>query len=359
MNRLDRYVLGRFLVILLGCLLAISIVFVAVDYVGAIRTWADRDRADILAYYKHSLPYILFLVGPIAVLLASMFTVAGFARRLELAAMLGAGRPLWRILLPIWIAGAAYAGFWHWAADNLMPHANQERIRIRAPKRKTAFSETPWKLDFAWRAAPGVTFFFRDYNGTTGTGTRLTVAWVDSSHKLVDRIDAQSGTWTGSSWKLREGIRRVFDSSGRLDTFFRFDTFDLTVEGSHPEDLLRKKNLPDEMSRKEMLSRVNALKQAGEPTSAWEAEAEFRRSSAWVSAIVVLIGTSLAALVGRRGQALAFGAGILLAFGFYISVRVCLALGHAGTLTPLESAWWAHGVFLFFGLVLLWRASRN
>ena len=359
MNRLDRYVLGRFLSILAGCLVAITIVFVAVDYVGAIRTWADRDRSEILRYYRFAIPYILYLVSPIAVLLAAMFTVAGFARRLELAAMLGAGRPLWRILLPIWLAALGYSGFWVWAGDNIMPHANQERIRIRAPKKQNNFNETPWKLDFAWRAAPGVSIFFRDYNATTGTGSRSTITWVDSSNRVLDRVDATTIGWNGKTWRVNQGIRRTFDPERGMRSFEKFDSLDITIPLSHPEDLVSRKNLPDEMTRAEIGKRIAALRASGEPTMAWEAESEFRRSSPWVTSIVALIGTALAALVGRRGQALAFGVGILLAFSFYVAVRAGLALGHAGALTPLQSAWWAHGFFLVLGLGLLWRASRT
>lgn len=361
MNRLDRYVLGRFLVILGGCLLAISIVFVAIDYIGAIRTWAERDRQEILTYYKNALPYILSLVSPIAVLLAGMFTVAGFSRRLELASMMGAGRPLWRILLPIWIAGIAYSGFWVWASDNVLPAANQERIRIRAPRQKGVFRESPWKIDFAWHASSSTTFFFRDYNGTSNTGSRVAVSSLDSSHRVVERIDAQSVAWDAKDrkWQFKAGMRRRFDSTGRLLSFSNFDSLRLEIPGTQPEGILSRKQLPDEMSRAEMRKRIVALRAAGEPAHAWEAEAEFRRSSAWISAIVTLIGTALAALYGRRGQALAFGIGILLAFSFYVAVRVGLALGHAGTLSAFESAWWPHVFFTLLGTILLWRASRN
>lgn len=359
MNRLDRYVLGRFLVILTGCLLAIAVVFVAIDYIGAIRTWADRDNSEIISYYKHALPYILSLVSPIAVLLSAMFTVAGFSRRLELSAMHGAGRPLWRILLPIWLASIAYSGFWVWAGENILPHANQERIRIRAPRQKGVFRESPWKVDFAWRAGPGVTFFFRDYNGTQASGTRTTVSWVDSTERLVQRVDAQQVRWIAPDWQFKDGIRRRFDSTGAQVSYERFDSLSLSIAGSRPEDLLSRKRLPDEMTTPEMRKRIVALRAAGEPSMAWEAEAEFRRSSPWITAIVSLIATALAALYGRRGQALAFGIGILLAFGYYVAVRMGLALGHAGTLDPLQSAWGAHVFFLALGLGLLWRASRT
>ena len=72
-----------------------------------------------------------------------------------------------------------------------------------------------------------------------------------------------------------------------------------------------------------------------------------------------LIGTALAALVGRRGQAMAFGIGIFLAFSFYVAVRAGLALGHAGQLTAMQAAWGPHIIFLTLGAIFLWRASRT
>lgn len=359
MSLLDRYVLGRFAAILAGCLLAIAIVFVAVDYIGAIRTWNDRSSVEIRNYYFHSIPYILFLVSPIAVLLSSMFTVAGFARRLELAAMFGAGRPLWRILLPIWIAAVAYSGMWVWASDRILPRSNHERVRIRPPKKNVAFTDSPYRLDFAFKTGNDGILFFRDYSGPTSSGTQTVFTRNLRPGQLAERIDARGARWTDSSWVFRSGTRRLFDSTGKLAGMRTFDSLRVPIPEAMPQDLITKKTFPDEMTYSEIQEKIHALRRAGDPVVAWEAEAEFKRSGPWVTAIVALIGTSLASLVGRRGQALAFGIGIFIAFSFYVAVRAGLALGHAGELTAWQAAWAPHAFFFSLGAIFLWRASRT
>jgi len=359
MNRLDRYVLGRFLTILAATLFAITIIFVAVDYVGAIRIWNDRSPADIRHYYYNSIPYILFLVSPIAILLSAMFTVAGFARRMELAAMFGAGRPLWRVLLPIWLACIAYSGGWYWASDKILPHSNHERVRIRPPKKNVAFTDSPYRIDFAFKTGNDGILFFRDYSGPTNSGTQTVFSRNSASGRVAERVDARSAHWVDSVWVFQSGIRRTFDTAGKITSFTSFDSIRLRIPEAKPQDLITKKQFPDEMTYSEIQEKINALRRAGEQVMAWEAEAEFKRSGPWVSAIVSLLGTALAALVGRRGQALSFGIGIFLAFCFYVAVRAGLALGHAGDLTAVQAAWSPHVFFFSLGAIFLWRASRT
>ena len=358
MSRLDRYMLGRFLSILAGALVCISIVFVAVDYVGAIRIWHDRTLQDVRSYYVAAIPYILFLVSPIAVLLAGMFTVAGFSRRLELMAMHAAGLPLWRILLPIWIFSIAYSGAWVWASDTILPRANQERVRIRPPKHNAALEESPYRMDFAYKAGKDGILFFRDFSQPTLSGTRAIYART-ALGSAMERIDSREARWNGKAWIFRDGYRRTFDTAVGMTTFSKFDSLTVSIPDARPEDLASHKTLPETMTRRELADRILALRRAGEPVAAWESEAEFKVSAPWVTAIISLLGTALAALVGRRGQALSFGVGIFLAFCYYVAVRAGLALGHAGDLTPLQAAWAPHGIFLLFGLGFLWRASRT
>ena len=358
MNRLDLYTLGRFLSILFGALLCISVVFVAVDYVGSIRIWHDRSAADIRAYYIAAIPYILFLVSPIAVLLSGMFTVTGFSRRLELMAMHAAGRPLWRVLLPIWLASVAYSGLLAWGADSVLPRANQERVRIRPPKKSMVLEDAPYRMDFAYRAGKDGVLFFRDFAQPTLSGSR--VVWTRAVEgRVLERVDCRDARWDGRSWMLRDGFRRTFDTGMRLSSARRFDSMRLESADARPEDLVSRKTLPETMTSRELEERIVSLRRAGEPVAAWESELGYKRSSPWTTAIVSLLGTALAALVGRRGQAMAFGAGIFLAFCYYVGVRAGLALGHAGDLTPQQAAWAPHAFFLFLGTVFLWRASRT
>jgi lipopolysaccharide export system permease protein len=100
---LSRYVLRQFLSPLglgLVCFLAIFIVIDLVDRLGA---FIDRDVEVglIVTYYLWYVPYVAVLILPMSLLLASLFSVGGLARRQELTAMKATGASLYRILLPV------------------------------------------------------------------------------------------------------------------------------------------------------------------------------------------------------------------------------------------------------------------
>ena len=357
--KLDLFVLRRFLATFLMAMVAVLVIFVAVDYVGAIRLWSDKPFVEVRRYYFYAIPYIVFLSSAIALLLATLFTFAGFARRLELMAMLSAGRPFWRIALPVWLFGIAYTGVWIKLQENVMPRCNHERLKIRQPKR-SVFTSTPIKSDFAYMAGGTDPMFFRTYSSQAREGWDVTLCRPGHEGRLLERIDAFHVRWNDQgSWVFQNARRRVFDTAGRLVTFQNLDTFAMPLAGVRPEDLISTKVQPDEMTLAELSHRIQALRRAGESTHAYEAEMVFKRTSPWINAIVVLIGTGLAALLGRRGQPLAFGIGIFLAFAFYASARLGLALGHSGAISPFWAGWAPNLVFFAIGIGLLWRASRN
>jgi lipopolysaccharide export system permease protein len=357
--KLDFYVLRRFLSIFLMAMVAVLVIFVAVDYIGALRLWNDKTPDEVRRYYLFATPYIIFLSSPIALLLATLFTFAGFARRLELMAMLAAGRPFWRIALPVWLAGIAYTGLWIKLQEDVMPRYNHERLKIRQPK-KSVFKANATRTDFAYMAGKNEPMFFRTYSSQTREGWDVTYSRQFRDGLLAERIDASHVRWDDKgAWVFKRAKVRSFDSLGNMVKYAVKDSLVLPLGGARPEDLISTKVQPEEMTLVELGERVQSLRRAGEETHAYEAEMVFKRTSPWINAIVVLIGSALAALLGRRGQALAFGLGIFLAFAFYASARLGLALGHSGAISAFWAGWAPNLVFLVIGMGLLWRASRN
>lgn len=357
--KLDLYVLRRFLGIFALAMVAVLVIFVAVDYVGALRLWNEKTPEEIRRYYLYAIPYIVFLSSPIALLLAALFTFAGFARRLELMAMLAAGRPFWRVALPVWLAGIAYTGVWIKMQEDVLPRCNHERLKIRQPK-KSVFKANATRTDFAYMVGKNEPMFFRTYSSQSREGWDVTFTRPGTAGALTERVDAYHVRWDERGrWVFDRGRVRQFDSTGRMLRFSTFDTLAVPLQDAKPEDLISTKVQPEEMTLSELDARVSSLRRAGEETHAYEAEMVFKRSSPWINAIVVLIGTALAAILGRRGQALAFGLGIFLAFSFYASARLGLALGHSGAISAFWAGWAPNLVFLVIGTGLLWRASRN
>ena len=103
MRLLDKYVALKFLNVLLFSLVAFAIIFVVVDAIDHMDKFIDRGmpKLMILKYYFYYLPYIVILCMPVAMLLASLFSIGQLSKFSELTAMKASGLSLYRIIAPI------------------------------------------------------------------------------------------------------------------------------------------------------------------------------------------------------------------------------------------------------------------
>ena len=79
----------------------------------------------------------------------------------------------------------------------------------------------------------------------------------------------------------------------------------------------------------------------------------YKVSFAFASLIVILVATPLALTSHRGGFMIGVGMSILVVLSYYAISAISLALGKAGVLPPLFSAWMANFLFLGLGIYLM------
>ncbi|RME61935.1 MAG: LptF/LptG family permease, partial [Alphaproteobacteria bacterium] len=106
--------------------------FIVVDLIGYLDKFLDRDVSKILIikYYAYYLPYIVVLSLPVAMLLASLFSVGQMTRYNEIVAQLAAGISLFRILLPIFGLGLFISVVTLYVGERIVPFTNQHKLDI-------------------------------------------------------------------------------------------------------------------------------------------------------------------------------------------------------------------------------------
>ena len=92
----------------------------------------DRDvPANIIVqYYLYSIPDIIKLILPVAMMIASLFSVGQLARRNEITAMKASGQRPARIFLPIILFSffvSVAALFWN---DTAVPYSSRKKYNI-------------------------------------------------------------------------------------------------------------------------------------------------------------------------------------------------------------------------------------
>lgn len=357
MKIFTRHILGSFLGLFLLCVGAALIVFLAVDFVGNSKVWLARPASDIRTYYLNYIPHILYLIFPISLLLAAVFSVGNMARHLELVALRSAGISIWRILAPILFCGLIASAGMFWFEDAVMPDANHKRFQINEPKTNEDKGGDPLeKFNYIYTASDGKVFFFDYYSGHRKTGQGVTVIGHPRNGDINLRIDSKTLSWDSLGWLLKEGTRREFTPEGLKATPFQEQRFAEFTD--RPQDLLDDRVHHDEMSLEEIDRRIAILRRSGESARVLETQRQFRFSSSLVNFIMVLIGAAMSVHTIKTGLARNFGIALLITFLYYVALRMGLVMGENGTLSPMVGAWFGNLLFAPLGFILLWRAAR-
>lgn len=353
-----RMVLQGFFALLSLCIACIVVIFVVIDFVGNSKTWLARPPKEVLGYYRDYLPHILFLITPISILLASVFSIGNMARHLELVALRAAGITITRIIGPVLVFGALISAFMYWFEDRVLPDANHRRYEISEPKSQDGESggDPLEKFNYLYTASDGMVLYFDFYTGHKNSGQGVTAIRQPKHGRIQTRIDARSLAWVKDHWVLRDGMRRDFRDGKLLAKSFTEAPFPEFKDA--PKDLLDDRSYPEEMGLKELDRRIAILKRSGENPRVLETERLFRLSSSLVSLFMALIGAAMSVNTMKTGLARNFGIALLITFLYYVALRLGLVMGENGTLSPMVGAWFGNLIFAPLGLILWWKAAR-
>ncbi len=413
--KFSRYLVLHFLKMFLLVLLGAVFMFIVIDFVGNIKTWLSRDLADACEYYLAYLPYIVYLVTPVALFIGVVASVGNMSRHLEIMAIQQSGRSPFRALFPIFWVGIAVTGISFYLDAKVLPDANHSRYKIMEPmaqqRRDPRIKD---KRDFVYISGDKTSWFMRSYSGNAKLG-RDVVLLIYREGNLHERFDARRLRWMGPDtvwkkfpskgevvrkkakareqgkffssadsahsngnsltvkdslpqeiekikpgfWRLEDGFRRLFlnDGTVRVRHFSRESLKDKT--SLLPEDFLDERQRGDEMDAKTILRKIEVQRRSGEKTSKLETAYYFKFSGSVMNFIVLLIGAALAHRFNRNGGlSQKFGVGILLVFSYYVVIRIGLKMGENGAVDPMLGAWIGHIIFAVIAVGMLYRSFR-
>ena len=361
--KFSRYLIWNFLKMFLIVVCGAVLIFVVIDFVGNIKTWSAREMKSVGDYYLSYLPYILYLITPVALFISVLASVGNMARHLEMSAMQSSGQSPLKTLFPIFFLGVLMSIGSYEMSEHWLPDANHKRFEImetNAQKRKNPRIKE--KQDFTFIDSERCSWFFKHYSGTSKVG-RNVVLLIRDHGRLVERYDVRSIRWidqdTTGYWSFENGFHRVFNMDGSVTVNpVRKKSMKGKIS-THPNDLINERQLADEMDSKMVKERINVLRRSGEDTRAMETALQFKYSAHWMNLIVLLIGASLCHRYSRSGGlSQKFGVGLLLVFSYYILERIGLKMGENGALSPFWAAWNSHFIYGSLALVMLYRSFR-
>lgn len=361
MKRIDRYLMTRFAFNFAWAVIAFWAVFLIVHLIEHLDDFIDKGApAQFVAlYYVYFSPWIIILVAPIGVLLATLFCVGFLSKRNELLAMRAAGVSLIRLSLPLLFLGLLIAGGIFVAGETIYPAAEEGREELeeqfvrRSPRRGQVMMTNLFASGFDGRV-----FYFQRFNALLGEGQDVRIQEFQEGRVEqlweFDHFAFQDSVWIGTS-----GRSRIFaDSADTAALYSSIDTMRFPAWEETPSDFVRKKIDPERVSYTTLKAVVDRMRETGADTTVEETELALKIAFPTLNFLVVLIGFPIASRIKQSGMALNFGIAMGVTFVLRVLVEVFRSLGHNGDIPPVIAAWVPSILCAIGGLLLLLRVQK-
>jgi len=336
---LTKYITKKFLGLFLFCMLAVVVLFIIVDLVEHMDKFMDRDmpRAKIIEYYLYYIPSVLVLVMPVATLLATVFSVGGLAQQNEVIALKALGYSLHQMLAVVLMLGALIGAMNFFASEILVAQTVEQRMEIERSYRLTRSSRVKSSrlMNLEIRDNDRLITLGR-LNPQKQLATRISIETLKEG-RIVERLDADSMAFNGSTWLMWRGYRRLFSGDDERAAVIQ-DTLDLKLQVS-PEALIRAQGKPEDMGYWNLKRYVHLLKRSGAEVHAFLTELHLRIAFPVSNIIIVLFGLPVAYNLRKRSVAVGFGVALGVTFLYFGIVKLGQTLGHSGSLPPVLAAW--------------------
>lgn len=365
MKIIDRYIAKQLLIPIIFCSLTlIFLVFMADIF----------DYLDEMVRHKTSLSYILkyyFLLIPEtfvatiswACLLATIYVLTGFNYHNEIIAMKVAGLEITSIIRPVIFIGFFVGILSFLISDQIVPSASRKAAEIlkeRIEKKKTKEERGVFE-NVTHYGGKNRLYYARLFHAKEEKLDDFIILWLDSDRNVKKKTVAREAVWNGSAWELHQATDYSMEQKGEILGEPEFQEIAIYPEiNETPQDFLRSVNNEGVMiSYRELKDYIQKLKANGIKISTELVSLHQKLAYPWASLTVMFLCVPfLAKTSTRRMIAWNVLACLGFVFLFHVSGAIMLALGKAGKLLPILSAWGPNFLFGFGTLFTLERANQ-
>jgi lipopolysaccharide export system permease protein len=346
-STLDRYLLREWLRVFLVTLIGFPILVIVIDLTDKLDQYLSRgvSRGAVALSYVFDLPEKMFLVLPVAVLFATVFTVGALGRHSELTAAKASGISFHRLVRPLFVAaGAAFiAGL---LLGEIAPVATSRRLEMLGEK---AIRSMTSRYNFVYRADRGWVYAIRSLELRTremtdlllereGTGPAYPTIILAAQRAAYS--DSARTPVAGARWTLHRGtIRYLAGSQPESEVAFEFDSLRSRTLRERPVDLLAEPKSPDEMRYSELRRYIEALTRSGSNAKKLQVELALKIAIPFICLLITLFGAPLAISTPKSGAAWGVAASLATTFIVLLMFQLAKAIGSGGVLPPLLAAW--------------------
>lgn len=359
LQKLDRYIIKKFLGTYLFSLMLIIIVIIVFDYNEKIDKFTSSNaplNEIIFDYYMNLAPYYANTFSALFVFISVIYFTSKLADNSEIIAIISSGVSFRRLMKPYMIAAAIISFFTYLMSAFIIPNGNITMLEFEQKYNKKKKVESANDIQF--KIDDNTFAFIERFENRNNTGWRFMLDKFENK-KLVSHMEARTITynpdrkyvWTARNWKIRE-----FYENKEIIKESRKEPLD-TILMIEPEDFLISEGEQETMTTPELSAYIDKQKARGiANTKSFEIEYHKRTAISFAAFILTIIGASLSSRKVKGGMGLSLGIGLALSFSYILFQNISSAF--ADQMPVALAAWMPNIIYSIIAIVLYLRAPR-
>ncbi|GAA4731568.1 LptF/LptG family permease [Flavisolibacter ginsenosidimutans] len=363
-KKLDWYILRKFFVTFLFCMMAFTVLAVAVDSSEKTDDFVKTGLSSVeilRQYYVGFVPYIWGLLYPLFVFIAVIFFTSKMALRSEVIAMIASGTSYNRWLRPYFIGGTAMALILLLANRYAIPKANEVRSDFETKYLNSTLSPSNQQTrcpNCFYKRIDSVTYVGLKYYDVNSKAANSFFLERVKKNKVVYNLRADRIEWdsTKRNWKLLNVVERTIDSMKETVVQTPQKNVALNLQ---PSELRNDEFLKDKLTSPELQHFIRLEEQrATEGLAPLKVEMYRRDATPFSVLLLTLIGAIIAGRKTRGGSGLHLAIGIMVASLFILSDRFSTVFAIKSSFPPALAAWVPNIIFSVVAYYLYRKAPK-
>jgi len=357
MNRLDRYIIKKYLGTFFFSIVLILSIAIVFDLTEKMDDFFENQvplREVIFDYYIPFIPYYMNMFSSLFIFLSVIFFTSKLAGHSEFIAMHAAGMSYHRLMRPYFISAALLCVMSFWLGGWVIPKSSERMLHFTDKYIEHFTVENARNVQLA--VEPGKILHIESFQRRSNTGYRCSIEEFDGK-TLVMRLTADRIYYDSLEyWHLDGYTERQF--TGMKETLERGKRKDITLP-IIPDELFISAEQAKQMTMPALSHYISRQKQRGSANvAAFEVEYHKRWASPLGAFIMTLLGATMSTRKVRGGMGKNLGIGIALTSAYILFSTVSTTFSVSGAMSPFMAAWLPNFLFLGISIPLYWRASR-
>ncbi len=354
MTIIHRYLTKELLKYFCIVLTAVVGIYVAIEFFGKIDNFLDAKLpiSRALAFFALRIPFIVAQITPVGVLLAVLIVFGIMVNNNEIVALKSGGVSVFYLFKPVLVMGLIFSALLFFFSEVAVPITMGRANKIWHSEVKKESAVTSREKNI-WikgnRSISHITYF----KPSSETIFGVTLNYFDDSFRLIKRIDAEKGVYSGGEWRLLNVVEQDLLKDERSYKLTYLAKSPVRLEFA-PEDLKRVVKKCEEMSYSELSAYIQEVEEEGYDATSYRVDLSAKIAFPLVCVVMSIVGTSLALWRKKKeGFASSVVYGIGMAFLYWTLYSFCLSLGYGGILPPVIAAWLTNVIFACLGTLML------